>query len=70
MPFFQKHFHGINVVNIGGRDIVFYSKDEESYIDFKTDKVFRQNVNSTQDIWHFLGCFKCIASSLLKVALF
>ena len=58
------------MVSIGGTDIVLYSKDEESYIDFKTYNAFQQNVNSTQDIWHSLGCCKGIAPSLLKVALF
>ena len=61
MPFFQDHFQGINMVNIGGRNIVLFSKDAESYIDFKTDNAFSQNVNSTEDIWVFFKCCKGIA---------
>ena len=61
MPFLQDHFQGINILNIAGRDIVLNSKDAESYIDFKADNSFQQNVNATQDMWLFVGCCKDIA---------
>ena len=58
------------MVNIGGRDIVLYSKDAEFYKDFKSDNAFDQNVNANQDFWLFLGCCKAIASSFLRAVLF
>ena len=61
MPFLQDHFPGINILNIAGRDIVLNSKDAESYIDFKNDHTFQQNVNASQNIWLFVGCRKGIA---------
>ena len=61
MSFLQKDFQGINILNIAGRDIVLNTEDAESYIDFKTDNAFQQNVNATQDIWLFVGCCKGIA---------
>ena len=61
MPFLQKDFQGIDILNIAGRVIVLNSEDAESYIDFKTDNAFQQNVNGTQDIWLFVGCCKGIA---------
>ena len=61
MPFLQKDFQGINILNIAGRDIVLKSEDAEPYIDFKTDNPLQQNVNATQDIWLFVGYCKGIA---------
>ena len=61
MPFLQKDFQGIDILNIAGRVIVLNSEDAESYIDFKTDNAFQQNVNATQVIWLFVGCCKGIA---------
>ena len=61
MPFLQDSFQGINILNIAGRDIVLYSKDAESYVDFKTENAIQQNFKATQDIWLFVGCCKGIA---------
>ena len=61
MPFLQEDFQGINILNIARRDIVLDSKDVESYIDFKTDKAFQQNVNAAQDIRLSVCCCKGIA---------
>ena len=61
MPFLQEDFQGINILNFAGSDIVSNSKDGESYIDFKTDKAFPENVNAAQDIRLSLGCCKGIA---------
>ena len=61
MPFLQKDFQGIDILNIAGRVIVLNSGDAASYIDFKTDSAFQQNVNATQDILLFVGCCKGIA---------
>ena len=61
MPFLQKDFQGIDILNITGRVIVLNSEEAESYIDFKTDNAFQQNVNATQDIRLFVGCCKGIA---------
>ena len=58
MPFLQDHFQGINILNIADRDIVLNSKDAESYIDFKNDNTFQQNVNATQNISLFVGFCK------------
>ena len=60
MPFPQKDFQGIDILNIAGRDIVLNLEDAESYIDFKTDNVFQQTDNATQDIWLFVGSCKSI----------
>ena len=61
MPFLQKDFQGIDILNIAGRVIVLNSEDAESYIDFKTDKAFQQDVNAAEDICFFVGCCKGIA---------
>ena len=61
MPFLQEDFQFINILNFAGSDIVSNSKDEESYIDFKTDKAFQQNVNAAQDIRLSVRCCKGIA---------
>ena len=64
MPFLQEDFQGINILNIAGRDIVLNSKDAKSYIDFKTDKAFEQNVNPAQDIWLFVLHWQGMSLSL------